>query len=135
MYKLKLTPISMARSEPSRSMMLQLRMFLLYFPANLLPPAPPIFWSALPFTFRRLKNLSILPVTCSSGLSRILFWCLMGPPWVQAQPQPSPDNPVCEAGHFHTGAITFSLWPDCDCSVVVWWPQWWQEAGSLLTGW
>ena len=59
----------MARSEPSSSMMLQLRIFLLYFPENLLPPwapPPPIFWSARPFTFRRLKNLSILRVTFNS---------------------------------------------------------------------
>lgn len=78
----------MARSEPSSSMMLQLRIFLLYFPENLLdppgpppppPPPPPTFWSARPFTFRRLKNLSILRVTFNSQVWQDFYWAAL---WV-----------------------------------------------------
>ena len=57
-----LTPISRARSEPSRRMMLQGRAFLLYFPGRVFLPVVG-FWSARPLTFRRLKNLSILAHT------------------------------------------------------------------------
>ena len=80
--KVRLTPISMARSDPSSSMMLQFRIFLLYFPESLLPPwppwppwppAPPTFWSARPFTFRRLKNLSILLVTFNSQVCQDFY--------------------------------------------------------------
>ena len=77
---LLLTPISRARSEPSRRMMLQGRAFLLYFPKGFLPVVG--FWSARPLTFRRLKNLSILAHAGNQrshwGSAHSPFYLLMG---------------------------------------------------------
>lgn len=124
----QLTPISMARSDPSKSMMLQLRIFLLYFPWYLLPPAPPTFWSALPFTFRRLKNLSILPVTPNSSLSRLLFWCMTGLPWLWLHPGSCPQTLAPGTGHVYWVGITLGWWPDSCLSGCCW-----LVAGGWLT--
>ena len=58
-YTYILTPISSGRSDPSSSIILQGRAFLLNFPEFFLPL---IFWSARPLTLRRLKNRNILPL-------------------------------------------------------------------------
>ena len=81
-FELKLTPISRARSDPSKSMMLQGSAFLLYFPGIFLPVT---FWSALPLTFRRLKNRSIFaadfvtPPHYNSEIFLFTWWPLIQP--------------------------------------------------------